>query len=84
MEPVISWAFGFGLCIFGLGMISAVASRKQRKQKQARHALLIQKPEETRSERKDDGTRGLSMAAGGTGNVYVGKDDFAPISGSSS
>lgn len=82
MEPVISWALGVGLLIFGLGMISAVASRKQRKQKSICRIFMTES-KESPAERKDDGTGGLSMAAGGTGNVLVRKDDFAAISGSS-
>jgi NAD(P)H-flavin reductase len=82
MEPVVLWALGVGFCIFGLGMISAVASRKQRRQKPAGHVFVIG-PKESPAEREDDGTGGLSMAAGGTGNVHVRKDDLAAISGSS-
>jgi hypothetical protein len=80
MEQVAVWTIVFGTAIFSIGLISARASRKQRKQKPVSRNFVIE-PKGNLVEREDDGTGGLSMAAGGTGNVHVREDDLAAIGG---
>lgn len=86
MEPVIAWALAIASGIFGLGMISAIASRRQREKNRAAHLWEREKTKHKEidsTERQHDGTGGMSMAAGGTGNLRVREDELASISGNS-
>jgi hypothetical protein len=42
MGPVVVWAIGIGSGIFGLGMISAIASRRQRSRDRYRRSALAE------------------------------------------
>jgi hypothetical protein len=77
MEPAIAWAIGIGSCIFGLGMISAIGSRRQRKQKAHTDVTPIEQPEIIPTKKKDDPSGGMRMAASGSGNVSPTEDEFA-------
>ena len=83
MEPVIAWAIGIGSCIFGLGMISAIGSRRQRKLKPSSQVVPQESAKGT-TKKNEMGNAGIGMAAGGTGNVTVKEEELASISGSSS
>lgn len=82
MGPVVTWAIGIGSFIFGLGMISAVASRKQRQKSRPIQSVATEHAAYSTG-KKDDSTGGMSMAAAGTGNLRVREDDLASISGNS-
>lgn len=75
MDPVIGWAMLTATCVFGLGLISAIASRSQRPElkrnvdsrKEAVSAIAVQ-PEVERPEM-------IMSAAHGLGNVSVTADE---------
>lgn len=70
MEPAIGWAIGIGSCIFGLGAISAFASRKQRRAK-LRTENSVRVPAQDQTTNRIRPTTAISMAAGGIGNITV-------------
>lgn len=85
MDSAITWAIGIGSGIFGLGMISAIASRRQRKKNRPVRFIAAEHRLDS-TVKQDDHTGGMSMAEVGTGNLHVRhvrKDDFASISGGS-
>jgi hypothetical protein len=82
MEPVIVWAIGIGSSVFGLGMISAIAARHQQKKVRTVRLWEMKKKAES-TEGQNDFTGGMSMAAGGAGNLQVREGELASISGSS-
>ena len=75
MDPVIGWAMVTAACIFGLGLISAIASRSQRlefkrnvdSRKGAVQVIAVQ-PKVERPEM-------IMSAAHGLGNVSVTTDE---------
>ena len=83
MYPVITWALGIGACVFGLGLISAIGSRRERKAKKKPVVPVASQLAQREVAKRDDHSDGMYMAAGGTGNVSVREDDFASISGGS-
>jgi hypothetical protein len=78
MEPVIAWALGVGSVIFGLGLISALASRKQRRSKTkiGRAFTEVAQPSQNDKVRPS----AADMASRGVGN---GEEYLASIGNSS-
>ena len=78
MQQVIIWAAVMGIVIFGLGLLSAIGSRKHRKQNPPTYFTTAVSGEITPMKRTGDRTAGeMSMTASGTGNVAASEGDFA-------
>jgi hypothetical protein len=84
MQQVIIWAIGFGCIVFGIGLISAINSRKQSRSKSSTRVVYNQTIE-IPVQSTVTHPSAISMAAGGTGNVSVsnGEKNFASIGSNS-
>ena len=83
MEPVIAWAIGVGSVIFGLGLISALASRKQRHGHREK-AMRPKNLGDISLENSIYRSGGMKMAASGTPNESrTPEGDLASIGGNS-
>jgi hypothetical protein len=69
MEPAIAWAIGVGSCIFGLGTISAIASRNQRRARLHRERSAQRTSAQEPTTNRVRHTTAISMASEGIGNT---------------
>jgi len=74
MSQLITWTLGCGSAFFALGLVSAIGSRRQRKNKPLRRVVLDRSSleaieERFEAKRNTKPTTAMSMAAEGTGNV---------------
>lgn len=76
MEPVVSWALVVGLCIFGIGLSSAIGSRRKDR---TRIRTTVLKTTKVRAIEKTEAKEtAMSMAARGLVNLNEKEDEFAP------
>ncbi len=77
MQQVIIWAMVLMLCVFGIGLLSAIKSHRRRTPVR-RVKVVVREQVEKAAEKNSNEENGLAMAMAGRGNEDVG-DGYAAL-----